>query len=219
MVQVSSSAEDQAAYSFTEDNGTTAWLGATPPSSASLVISTHVVTLQPVPSGYVAPLTGVTPVSSYLTYSSTETVIEAQTRTRTLTFSAASASVGAYTGLASAGWNSSISTFITVISPAVGSVTVAESLARFSGTAYPRVSSGVAPLSLGNAKRHLEARDIPVIVSATIDGVVVSWTNNYDGTPSSTSNASPIVVPITATTSQSVEPDTSCKFPSFRDRH
>lgn len=30
VIQASSPAEDQAAYSFTEENGTTVWLGATP---------------------------------------------------------------------------------------------------------------------------------------------------------------------------------------------
>lgn len=147
-------------------------------TSASLVTSVHFVTLQPVPPGYVAPQEGVTPVTSYLTLSSTETITETSTETQTLATTSASAPAGAYTGLAPNGWNSSMSTFITFKSPGIGSVTITEKY--HPGTAYPSAPSGIVPFTPGNVTRHIKARDVTDIVVATIDGVVVSWTNNYD---------------------------------------
>ena len=210
VIQASSPSEGQAAYSFTEDNGTTTWLSPTPPASATLITITQVMSLEPVPPGYVAPLAEATPVTSCLTIFSTETLTETYTATQPLTVLTASASAGAYTGLASNGWNSSVSTFITLKSPDIGYVTIAEKLAQYSGTAYPRVPSGVVPFPPGNAKRYNKARDI---ISATIDGVVVSWTDNYDGTPLSSSDTSPTIVPVTATTTPQSEPESSCKCP------
>lgn len=198
VIQASSPVEGQAAYSFIEDNGTTTWLGATPPASASLITSTQIVTLQPVPPGYVAPPVEITPVTSYLTLSSTKTITETRTETQTLASFTAFASAGAYTGLASHGWNSSISTLITVKSLAIGSVIIPP--------------SGIVSFSPGNATHQIKARDVTDIVVATIDGVAVSWTNNYDGTFPSSSDTSPIAVPVTATALQS-EPKSSRKFP------
>lgn len=177
-------------------------------ASASLVTSIQVVTLQPVPPGYVTPQ-GVTPVTSYLTLSSNETITETRTETQTLATSTESASAGAYTGLASKGWNSSISTFITVKSTGIGSVTAAEKY--HPGMAYLLAPSGIVPFTPGNATRHIKVRDVVDIVVATIDGVPVSWTNNYDGTSLSSSDASPIVVPVTATALQP-EAEPSRKF-------
>ena len=212
VIQASSPDEGQGAYSFTEENGTTSWLGATPPASASLITSTQIVTLQPVPPGYIAPPMEIAPVTtSYLTLSSTETITETRTETQTLTVSTTPASVGAYTGLAANGWNSSMLTFITVKSPAIGSVTIANKLVSFPGTAYPIAPSSIVSFSSGNATRHNKARDVADLVVATIDGVAVSWTNNYDGIPMSTSDTSPTIVPVTATALQS-EPESSRKF-------
>ncbi len=185
------------------------WLGATPPNSASLITSTQVVTLNPVPPGYVAPSVQVPSNTNYLTFSSTKTITETRMETRTLAILTASASAGAYTGLASKGWNSSMSTFITVKSPAIGSVTIAEKLAHYSGTAYPLPPSGVVPYGPRNTTRHIKMREVKDLVVATIDGVVVSWTNNYDGSPLSTSDTSPTVVPVTATISSPLSSFTS----------
>ena len=218
VIHASSPSDGQAAYSFSEDNGTTTWLGATTPASASLITTTQVISLEPVPTGYVAPLAKVTPITSYLTVSPTKTLTETDMASQTLAVSTASASAGAYTGLASNGWNSSISTLITVKSPAVGSVTMAETFAQNSITAYPLVPSGLVPFPRGNAARQKKVRDVGNIISATIDGVVVSWTDNYDGTPLSSSDTSPSVVPVTATTSQ-FEPQSSCKFPKLKSGH
>ena len=214
VIQTSLPAEGQAAYSFTEDNGTTTWLGATPPASASLITSTRIVNLEPVTPGYVPPTAEVTPVTSYLTLSSTETVTEIHTETQTLNVPIAYASAGAYPGLASNGWNSSLSKFITLKSPNIGSVTIAEKVAHYSGTAYPMISSGIMPFSPGNTTRHNKARDIPDIVIATIDGVVVSWTNQFDGTPDTSQTS----VPVAAAASQT-EPKSSCKFPTTSNGH
>ena len=217
VIHASSRSENQAAYSFTEDNGTTTWLGATPPALASLKTSTQVISLEPVPTGYVAPPAEVTPITSYLTVSPTKTRTETYVATQTLAVLTAPASAGAYTGLASNGWNSSMSTLITVKSPGVGSVTIAEELVQYSITAYPMIPSGLVPFPRGNAARQKKVRDVENIISATIDGVVVSWTDSYDGVPLSSSNTSSSVVPVTATTSQ-FEPQ-SCKCPKSEPRH
>ena len=218
VIHASSPSEAQAAYSFTEDNGTTTWLGATPPASASLITSTQVISLEPVPPGYVAPPAEVTPVTSYLTISSTKTLTETYMATPTLAVLTPSASAGAYTGLASNGWNSSMSTLITVKSPAIGSVTIAEKLAQYSITAYSVIPSGLLPFPRGNTARQNKVRDVENIISATIDGVVVSWIDNYDGTPLSSSDTSSSVVPVTATTPQ-FEPQSSCKCPKSETGH
>lgn len=218
VIQASSPSGGQALYSFAEDNGTTTWLGATPPVSASLITSTQVVTMQPVPPGYIAPPVEVTPVTSYLTLSSTETLTETLTETQTLTVPIASASAGAYTGLASNGWNSSMSRFVTVKTPAIGSVTIEEKLAQYSGTAYPVVSSGLVPVPRGNTMRLNKVRDIADIIIATIDGVVVSWTNNDEGTPLSSSGTSPLVAPVT-TTAPLLKSDTSRHCPRLGTGH
>ena len=218
VIHASSPSEGLAAYSFTEDNGTTTWLGATPPASASLTTSTQVISLEPVPPGYVAPPAEVTPVTSYLTVSPTETITETDMATQTLAVPTASASAGAYTGLASNGWNSSMSTLITVKSSAIGSVTIAGKSAQYSITAYSVIPSGLAPFPRGKAARQNKVRDIGNIISATIDGVVVSWTDNYDGTPLSSSDTSSSVVPVTATTPQ-FEPQSSCKCPKPETGH
>ncbi|KAM0800859.1 hypothetical protein BDR22DRAFT_237313 [Usnea florida] len=204
IIQASSPAEGQADYSFFENNGTTSWLGATPPASASLITSTQVVTLQPVPPGYIAPPSEILPsATSFLTLSSTETVTETHTETQTLAIPTISASAGAYTGFASKGWNTSMSAFITVKSSTIVSVTVAEKLAYLSSTAYPVVSSGVVPLPTGNATRYVKARAAANMVVASIDGVAVSWTNNYDGTPPLAFSTPSVVAPVTATALQS----------------
>ena len=149
--------------------------------------------------------------TSFLTLSSTETVTETRTETQTLAISTVSAYDGAYTGFASNGWNSSMSTFIRAKSFTIGSVTVAEKLAYFPGTAHPAVSSRVVPLPPGNATRYVKARAAANIVVASIDGVAVSWTNNYDGSSASAFSTPPVVTPVIATALQS-EPASSCKF-------
>lgn len=211
VIQASSPSEGQALYSFAEDNGTTTWLGATPPASASLITSTQVVTMQPVPPGYVAPPVEATPVTSYLTLSSTETLTQTLNDTQSPTISIAPVSAGAYTGLAYNGWNSSVSKFVTVKTPAiVGSITIEEKLAQYSVTAYPVLSSGLVTAPRGNKMRLNKVRDIADIIVATIDGVVVSWTDTFDGTPVSSSGTSPVVSSGT-TTAPLLKADTSHK--------
>lgn len=62
--------------------------------------------------------------------------------------------------------------------------------------------SGIVPFPPGNATRPIKLRDVGDLVFATIDGVAVSWTNNYIGTFVSSSDTSPVVVPVTATALQ-----------------
>ena len=207
VIQASSPAEGQAAYSFAEDNGTTTWLGATPPASASLITSTQVVTLQPVPPGYVAAQEGATQVTNDSAVPHTAIITETRAETQTLviaTISTAYASARAYTGLASNGWNSSMSTFVTIRSAAIGSVMVG-------GISALPAPSGSVAVSRGHLTHLIKVRDVGDIVVATIDGAAVSWTNEYGGTSLSTPYTSPFVIPVTATALQP-ERESSRKF-------
>ena len=53
--------------------------------------------------------------------------------------------------------------------------------AKENHAARPGIASPAAASYPNNATKHLEARQLGAIVVATIAGVVVSWTNNYDG--------------------------------------
>ena len=105
-----------------------------------------------------------------------------------------------------------MSTLTTVKSPAPGSVTIAENY--HTGTAYPMVPSGIVPFPPGNATRHIKFRDVGDLVLATIDGVAVSWTNNYAGTLAASSDTPLVVVPVTAPPLQ-YEPDSALVSSTF----
>jgi len=66
-----------------------------------------------------------------------------------------------------------------------------EKAVTFSGTAYALTTSSA------KSKRLVEARQAVDVVFATIDGVVVSWTNNWNGLSPSTPVAEASFVPVT----------------------
>lgn len=103
-----------------------------------------------------------------------------------------------FSGLGLNGWNATFRTLIKeklvgsadqpakLLSQQTG---VKENLATRPGTG----SLLATPSCSSNATNNIERRQLGSIVVATIDGVVVSWTNNYDGAASTT--PTPVVIP------------------------
>ena len=214
IVSIIQAASPPGVYSFTENNGTTTWLGGqTPPSTLSLLTSTAFITLQPViftsssVSGESAQST------SYLTVSLTTTITETSTLTMTSS-SVTSAAAGAFTGLAPNGWNATTLMSVKAAATASGSakpyiyqVDVKDKAAFANRTAC---YSGKCSRK---STRLLKARQVEGdVISATINGVVVSWTNNYNGPVPSTPEATPStseVVPSISETSYTFDPITA----------
>ena len=179
-------------YSFSENNGTTDWLGGkTPPASARLTTSTSIITLQPVSSlapnssqGLSAPA-----MTSFLTTTPTETLTHHVTKTMSYLIPTISAGAKGYPGYGPAGWN----TTLTRLFKPSGSG---------SATNHPITYSSavkVTPTFYGNSPRHLRARQVGQVVEATIDGFAVSWTNSYDGNDLTVSDTGLVFVPAAAT--------------------
>ena len=204
----------QGPYSFAEHSGITSWLGGkTPPSTESFVIKTSAVTVLPIPESHI--ISGATPdTSSFSTLTLTSTTSKVFTETITESLSTPGPSAKPFTGLASYGWNSTFTTFITVKASATSN-----DLVRPTGETYPTGKfraprwdvppplQGINPLfpipvtpdisavlaSLREEPSYIAPRQVGSIVVATIEGQVVSWTNTYDGgvTPTATSESVP----------------------------
>jgi len=188
---------DEGPYSFAEHSGTTIWLGSkTPPTSESIVYMTKAITVEPVLSSAAAPTT-----TSFSTLSLTTVTSETFTETVTELSSSPVASAKPFTGVATYGWNSTLTTLLKVQVGAKGSGRVQptgfvpESPV---GTEHGRPS----PYATGRSSESLAARQVGSIVVATIEGIVVSWTNSYDGqpvtTPTPVAQSSASVVEVTA---------------------
>ena len=104
-----------------------------------------------------------------------------------------SASAGLYFGQARKGWNATMTTLLRSQGPTNLSLSVAEKGTALQGTANPKgtSTSNSAPLpkTRNGRSRLLKPRQVGRIVVVTIDGHVVSWTNEYDGQTPSTSEA------------------------------
>ncbi|KAL8775119.1 MAG: hypothetical protein Q9209_000598 [Squamulea sp. 1 TL-2023] len=165
-------------YSFAEEYGSTRWLGGkTPSSGAVFVTNTQVVTLQPQPSS--------TETVSFTTSSGTTLSSEGGTTTSWTTLSSTSfythyltnvlsretaatslpAPKSAYLG--DYGWNSTSTTLQTLASD----------------VALTKPSSGLVTASISLPSKRVHARQVGALVTATIDGVVVTWTNVWAGDP------------------------------------
>jgi len=190
-------------YSFTEDNGTTSWMGGqTPPASAQLITSTSTITLHPVSTIVPDASQGTSDITAtpHLTLSATETVTHTITETLTHFIPTVPASTR-YPGYGSAGWNASLTTFLKHTAAATGSRTFKPSgqePASKNLTSY-HTAAVVTPTAYGKSPRHIKARQVGGIVVATIDGVAVSWTNGFDGSSPTISYTGPAFVPVTAT--------------------
>lgn len=206
IIQVIKATAPPGPYSFTEDNGTTSWMGGqTPPASASLVTSTLFITLQPVSTPGSEGTSATT--TSYVTISSTQTVTDTYTKSLIESLSVVPASTKAYTGhgytgLGSAGWNATLTTFLKL-----------KVVPTWSGRANPSVyepgaavhslsqQGGLNPSPTSSIKstRLIKPRQVGDIIVATIEDVAASWTNSYDGSTPKLSEAGPTFVPVTAT--------------------
>jgi len=190
-------------YSFTEDNGTTSWMGGqTPPASAQLITSTSTITLHPVSTIVPDASQGTSDITAtpHLTLSATETVTHTITETLTHFIPTVPASTR-YPGYGSAGWNASLTTFLKHTTAATGSRAFKPSgqePASKNLTSY-HTAAVVTPTAYGKSPRHIKARQVGGIVVATIDGVAVSWTNGFDGSSPTISYTGPAFVPVTAT--------------------
>lgn len=189
-----SSAKTEGPYSFAEHSGTTIWLGGkTPPSSESLVVKTTAITVQPVPTGVEVSSAEPSTSTSYSTLSLTTVTSKVFTKTVTESFSSPLASAKPFTGIASYGWNSTLTTLLkvpvgkkgTAHGPPTGFLpSITNNGGPPSGTGHhaPR------PYPTGNVSGTLAERQVGATVVITIGGVVVSWTNSYDGSVPTTSS-------------------------------
>ena len=186
---------NQGSYYFSEHDGTLVWLdGKTPPAGGSYRTSTAFVTVQPVPTDF--PLSaeenaqstaeGTAVSTSYSTISLFSVSTVFQTKVVTSTLSAPSAPVKAFVKLGSSGWNTSFTSTLEGDENKIASSTAKTILGQTGGTENCDTDLGTsttypAPTSSANVTRQLEARQLGALVVATIDGVLVSWINTFDG--------------------------------------
>ncbi|KAL8692032.1 MAG: hypothetical protein Q9218_002864 [Villophora microphyllina] len=167
-------------FSFAEVDGTTSWVGGkTPNRSAELVTNTRVVTLQPQPvknPSTTAPASvqnllasdGETTIS-YTTISTTSYYthhLTAALPSQPAQSSSPVPNLSPYLG--HKGWNTTLTTSVLQLN------------AWPTYTAAWATSVKPVPVASLEANRK-QARQVGVMITATINGVVVSWINNYGG--------------------------------------
>ncbi|KAL8807333.1 MAG: hypothetical protein Q9200_004713 [Gallowayella weberi] len=194
-------------YSFAEENGHTIWLGGkTPTSGGVYVTSTLAVTLQPQPSS-TETLTFTKSSERILSsgdgttsWTTTSTDFYTHYLTKALTLEATGSSLPApkvppYLG--HFGWNATLTTLQTVRSGVantkpsdVGSKNPAtwsssgdhsKSYHAYSETSAGWVPSGQVAPSASSPTRRRHPRQVGAVVTATIDGAVVTFTNVWAG--------------------------------------
>lgn len=174
-------------YYYADNDGTTIWLGNQTPSSGVFVTSTAVITVHPQPSITTETTTIITTSqtilsaedatsTSFTTLSTTS--FSTYYHTKEVTIQSAQTpvpSAGLSSYLGSYGWNVTLSkvqkleTFTPVILP--------------SDVSAHGHGFGKAASTASYAIKRYHPRQIGAVVSATINGVVVSWTNSYGGEP------------------------------------
>ncbi|KAL8745194.1 MAG: hypothetical protein Q9190_002650 [Brigantiaea leucoxantha] len=167
-------------YYFVVHDGSTLWLnGKTPTAGAQLVTTSTVVTLQPVPDAQTSSLVD-KPSTSTVTLSSTSFYTEVGTEILTLaSVPSIESPTRTYSPLNSKGWNVSSTTLQTLPSPTKtatrGTVLYAGSS---TGSKLPTLSTDS---SLGRNPKKLWPRQLGAVVTATIEGQIVTWINSYSG--------------------------------------
>lgn len=193
-------AAEKGPYYVSEHDGTLEWLdGKTPPATGSFLTSTTFITVQPIPSSLPVPA-GENAVSTaegsivsttYSTVSLYRVSTVYQTKVVTSTIRLPAVPVKAFVSPGSGGWNTSFTPLLKGnesgflsgnLKPTVDQTGVIET-----GDNKPEISvtRPVLPYPT-NVTEQLEARQVGATVVATIDGVLVSWINSYDGKPTST---------------------------------
>ena len=182
---------DQGPYSFAEHHGTTTWLGGkTPPGSQSIVTKTKAITVEPVPTGTDAASADAPTTTSFSTLSLTTVTSEVFTETVTESSLIPVASAKRFTGLGTYGWNSTLTTLVKVAAGAKGSGhSHLPEITHERGSPFGTGHHAGVPYATGEASGTLAERQVGSIITATIGGVVVSWTNNYDGSVPTTTSA------------------------------
>lgn len=198
-------------YYYAVDNGTTTWLGTkTPAFGATLATNTVVVTVHPQPEYTGVPVADTTIQSSETledeTSTSMTTLHSTSFHTRYLTMEltlgptpTSRSSVRLPPYLASYGWNTTLS----IAQGTGGFLPVSASSDMFPAISPTWPASGIAASTPSYAIKRHHPRQVGAVVSATMNGVVVSWTNSYDGVPAtlapvSSSQASPSSVAVTS---------------------
>ncbi|MCJ1391934.1 hypothetical protein MMC18_004801 [Xylographa bjoerkii] len=178
-------------YSFLVVSGITSWLGGvTPPVTDSYVIATATVFIEPVPTNPSLSSTtqaqSPTPVTSIETIQVTSvfTADLAETLTEPASVAPIPATAGSFHGVGTYGWNATTLTRVTYAKHGDGTGYRPHTTAASSGIELPspKPYSASAQISSGWAKSK-DKRQVGAVVTATIDGVIVSWTNSYDGNP------------------------------------
>ena len=211
---VASVEANQGPYSFAELSGRTTSLGGKkPPASEPVVVLTKAITVLPVPtSAYISPPES-SLTASYSTLSTTSTTFKVFTETRTESSSTSLAAAKPFTGVATYGWNSTLTTLLTVATGAKQSGGTYPTGHPHSNTGHSKPPKGSdyswpRPQMTGTVPGSLAERQVGAVVVATIEGQVVSWTNSYGGqrrvsTPRS-AHSSPTAVEETASSMYAV---------------
>lgn len=219
VINLAQASDQPGPYSFTEDNGTTSWMGGkTPPASAQLITRTSIITLHPVSTLVTNGLQGISAATtgSYLTLTPTETLTHTYTKVLTQYASSVALSSRGYPRFGSAGWNASIATFLTLRTVTSGGTVIKPSIQESASTNITSYAATayITPTAYGYPPRQVGPRQVGAIIEATIDGVAVSWTNNFDGNNPTTSEKGSALVPVTATP-PAFAGTTSCMFPAM----
>ena len=194
-----SAVADQGPYFFNVNGGTTSWFGGkTPPSTASLVTSTYVVTVVPIPESSpvsdegAKPTASDTPTTSYTTTFLTTVISKMHTETLTESVGSSAISAKIFSGLGSSGWNATYTTMRIMKTSEYGSGVFMAALPKTGindEKHLPLLGSALTSLasspSIGLTK-YKYARQVGAIIDATIDGTIVSWTNSYEGSSTMT---------------------------------
>ena len=174
-------------------------------STNYLTLFSTMVTTNPSPPVVELVAAQTTSCSSLLTKTTNSDVTVIKTLAHSSNYKP-SASAGLYFGQARNGWNATMTTLHKSRGPINLSLSLAEKGASLQGTSSPKEVSTGKPARLPKARigrsRLLKPRQVGDIVIDTIDGHVVSWTNEFDGQTPSTSEGvgTPLSVPTTVHT-------------------
>ena len=193
-------------------------------STSYLTLLSTIVTANPSPPVSELASAQTTSCSDHFT----ETTTIDLTVTETLAHSSKygpSASAGLYFGQARSGWNATLTTLlkskgtvnhslsVAEIATSLQGTSVVEKATSLQGTSYSKETRTAEVerliLARNGRSRQLKPRQVGVNVIDTIDGHVVSWTNEFDGQTPSTSEA--IETPL-ATTVQAIASSLAGKF-------